>query len=286
MIFHDLKVYGFHLIIKEISKFDVKVSVIPNGLEKYMAFKTNRNLVFVDSMQLMNSSLDSLVKNLMNEDFKYLYEEFSGKFLELVKKGVYPYEYMNSFKKFSEDKLPDKCEFFSSLKEKCVSEKDYQRAKNIWNVFKMRKMGDYHDIYLNTDALLLADVFEQLIKKCLDYYGLDPCHYFSSPGLSWEAMLKMTRIELEVISDIDMHLFIGKGMRGGLSYIAKIHSNANNKYTENYDSNKESVFIMYLDANNLYGWAMTQYLPYSGFKWLNLREISDLCLDSMSEYSS
>ena len=193
---------------------------------------------------------------------------------------------MNSFKKFSEDKLPDKCEFFSSLKDKCVSEKDYQRAKNVWNVFKMKTMGDYHDIYLKTDALLLADVFEKLIKTCLDYYGLVPCHYFSSPGLSWEAMLKMTRIELEVISDIDIYLFIGKGMRGGLSYIAKIHSNANNKYTENYDSNKESVLIIYLDANNLYGWAMTQYSPYSGFKWLNLREISDLCLDSMSENSS
>ena len=111
-IFHNLRGYDSHLIIKEIGKFDVKVSVIPNGFEKYMAFTVNKNLVFIDSMQFMNSSLDSIVKNLSNNDFKYLSEEFSGKFLELVKeKGVYPYEYMNSFKKFSEDKLPDKCEF-------------------------------------------------------------------------------------------------------------------------------------------------------------------------------
>ena len=205
MIFHNLRGYDSHLIIKEISKFDVKVGVIPNRLEKYMAFTINRNLVFIDSMQFMNSSLASLVKNLMNEDFKYLSEEFTGKYLELVKeKGVYPYEYMNSFKKFSEDKLPDKCEFFNSLKDKCISEKDYERAKNVWNVFKMKTMGDYHDLYLKTDVLLLADVFEKFIKMCLDYYGLDPCHYFSSPGLSWDAMLKRTGIELELISDIEM----------------------------------------------------------------------------------
>ena len=136
VIFHNIKGYDSHLIIKEISKFDVKVSVIPNGLEKYMAFTINRNLVFIDSMQFINSSLDSLVKNLKDEDFKYLSEKISGKYLELVKeKGVYPYEYMNSFKKFSEEKLPDRCEFLSSLKVEYISEKDYERAKNVWNPF-------------------------------------------------------------------------------------------------------------------------------------------------------
>ena len=92
----------------------------------------------------------------------------------------------------------------------------------------MNPRGDYHDLYLNTDVLLLADVFEKFIKTCLNYYGLDPFHYFSSPGLSWDAMLKMTGVELELISDIDMHLFTEKGMRGGISYIAKRHSKANN----------------------------------------------------------
>ena len=118
--------YDSHLIITEIGKFDVKISVIPNGLEKYMAFTINKTLVFIDSMQFMNSSLDSLVKNLSDEDFKYFSEEFSGELLELVKeKGVYPYEYMGSFKKFSENKLPDKFKFFGSLKDECISEKDY-----------------------------------------------------------------------------------------------------------------------------------------------------------------
>ena len=142
----------------------------------------------------------------------------------------------------------------------------------------MNTMDGYHDLYLKTDVLLLADVFEKCISTCLDYYGLDPCHYFSSPGLSWDAMLKMTKIELDLISDIDIHLFIEKGMRSGISYVAKRHSKANNKYMECYDSSKENKYITYIDANNLYGWAISQYLPYSGFKWLNQKEIGDFLL--------
>ena len=99
-------------------------------------------------------------------------------------------------------------------------------------------------------------------------------------------MLKMAKIELDLISDINMHLFIEKGMRGGISYIAKGHSKANNKYMEIYDNSKESKYFTYHDANNLYGWAMSQYLPYRGFKWLNQKEISDFCLNSVSENSS
>ena len=156
---------------------------------------------------------------------------------------MYPYEYLDSIKKFSEHKLPDKCEFFRSLKDECISEKDYQRANNVWNAFKIKTMDDYHNLYLKTDVLLLVDVFEKFIKTCFDYYGLDPCHYVSSPGLSWDAMLKMTGIKIELIIDIDMHLFFEKEMRGGISYNAKRHSKANNKYTENYDSRKESMFL-------------------------------------------
>ena len=115
--------------MQEIDKFDEVVSDIPNGLEKYMAFTTNNNLFFNDSMQFMNSGLDALVGNLTNNDFKYLSEEFSGNLLKLVKqKGVYPYKYMDSFEKFSEGKLPDRCEFFISLKDERVNEKDCSHA--------------------------------------------------------------------------------------------------------------------------------------------------------------
>ena len=117
--------------------------------------------------------------------------------------------------------------------------------------------------------MLLADIFDKFIDTCLDYYGLDPCHYFSSTVLSWDSMLAMTRTKLELFSYIYMHLFIENGTSSGISYIAKRHSKATNKYIECYDSSKESKYITYLDASNLYGWAMCQYLPYDGFKWLN-----------------
>ena len=144
-----------------------------------------------------------------------------------------------------------------------VNMKDYMVCERIWDKFNMKNMGDYHDHYLKKDVLLLADVFENIIDTCLKYYELDPCHYFSAPGLSWDAMLKMTGVKLEKLSDIDQYLFIEKGTRGGVSYIAKRYAKANNKFTCDYDSNKQSTFITYLNKNNLYGWAMSEYLPSS-----------------------
>ena len=207
VIFHNLKGYGSDLIFKELSKFNgLKISVIPNDLEKYVTFAINKNLVFIDSMQFMNCSLDKLVKNLNDKYFKYLSEEFRGEQLKLVKeKGIYPYEYMSSFKRFKEDRLPDKSKFFSSLKNCGINKKEYERAVNVWKVFKIRDLGECHDLYLKADVLLLCDIFEKLIKTCLEYYCLDPSHYFSSTGLSWDARLKMTRIKLEKVNDIDMH---------------------------------------------------------------------------------
>ena len=247
-----------------------------------MAFILNKNLVFIDSMQFMNSSLDKLVKNLSDEDFKYLVEEFGSENLELLKqKGDYPYEYMNSFERFNEKKLPARKYFFSSTKKEkdCddgkisgghISFKDvfYLPCEKIWDKFDIKDMGDYRDHYLKKDVLLLADVFEKFIDMCLKFYGLDPCHYFSSPGLSWDAMLKMTGVKLEKISDIDKYLFIEKGLRGGISYIAKRRRKANIKYMKNYDPTKLSIYIPYLDVNNLYGCGLSGYLPYCGFKWL------------------
>ena len=203
VIFHNLRRYDGHLIMKEINNFDVIIDAIPNGLEKYMAFIINRNLVFIDSMQIMNSSLDSLVKNLVDDHFKYLskeFKEFKDKDLKLFKeKGVYPYEHMNSFEKFNETELPSKGKFFSSLKNEDISEEDYEKAKDIWDTFNVKDLGEYHDLRLKTDVLLLYNVFEKFINTCLNYYGLYPCHYFSSPGLAWDAMLKMTKIELVIL---------------------------------------------------------------------------------------
>ena len=164
------------------------------------------------------------------------------------------------------------------LSDEHISNEDYEHAQNVWNTFSLKNMGDYHNLYLGSDVLLLADVFENFRKTCLEYYKLDPCHYFTSPGLSWDAMLKMTNIKLELMTDVDMFQFIEKGLRGGISYIANRYGEANNKYMKTYDKKAPSKYIMYLDANNLYGWAMSQYLPTGGFKWLSQKQIDKINL--------
>ena len=134
-----------------------------------------------------------------------------------------------------------------------ISHEEYLTCEKIWDVFDMKNIGDLHNHYLKKDVLLLADVFEKVIDTCLRFYELDPCHYFSSPGLSWDAMLKMTGVKLEKISDFDKYLFIEKRLNGGISYIAKKYAKANNKYMKHYDPTKPSKYISYLDINNLYG---------------------------------
>ena len=150
-------------------------------------------------------------------------------------------------------------------------------------LFNIKNMGDYHDNYLKKDVLLLADVFEKFICTCIKYYELDPCHYFSSPGLSWDAILKMTGIELENVLDIDKYLFIEKGTRGGIYYIAKRYAKANNKYMNDYNPEEPSTFITYLDKNNLYGWAMSEYLPYEKFEWI--KNVDELDVRSINKKS-
>ena len=288
VVFHNLKGYDSHFIMQEIGdivkknvyfdkegkKHEMSINVIPCNMEKYMAFMLGRHLVFIDSFQFMSSSLSNLVNNLPAEAFKHTGQVFQGEKLSLMtKKGVYPYDYMNSFKKFEDSRLPKKEDFFSIMNNEHITDEEYQHAQNVWNEFGLSSMGEYHDLYLKSDILLLTDVFENFRKACQQYYGLDPAHYFTSPGLSWDAMLKMTETELELMSDVDMFQFIEKGMRGGISYIANRYGKANNKYMENYNPEEASKYIMYLDANNLYGWAMSQYLPIGGFKWLTGEEV-------------
>ena len=203
----------------------------------------------------------------------------------MSQKGVYPYDYMDSFSKFRL-KLPKKESFYSILNDSNISDKDYEHAQKVWKTFNMKNMGEYHDTYLISDVLLLSDVFENFRKTCLEYYKLDPCHYFTSPGLSWDSMLKMTEIELELMSDIDMFQFIEKGMRGGVSYIANRYGEANNKHIRNFDKTKPTKYITYLDANNLYGYGMSQYLPTGNFEWLNKKDIDKLNLDNYSDESN
>ena len=283
VVFHNLKGYDSHFIINELGEIikkaketeeRISIKVIAQNAEKYMAFYISK-LSFIDSFQFMSSSLDKLAGNLEDRDFIYTKDYFTDpvQFNLMKRKGVYPYDYMDSFSKFNDRELPQREDFYSLLRGENISEDDYSHAQNVWNTFNLQNMGEYHDLYLKTDILLLTDVFENFRKTCLTYYKLDPLHYITSPGLAWDAMLKMTGINLELITDIDMQLFIEKGLRGGISYIAHRHAEANNKYTRNYYLDILISYIMYLDANNLYGWAMSQPLPYGNFKWVEANSV-------------
>ena len=264
----------------------LKINAIPNNMEKYMAFMLGNYLTFIDSFQFMSSSLDKLVSNLPKEDLKYTSEEFTGKKLSLMsQKGVCPYDFMDSFDKFNPTELPTKEQFYSTLNDQQITNDEYDHARKVWKTFKIKTMGEYHDLYLKSDVLLLADVFESFRKTCLQYYKLDPCHYFTSPGLSRDAMLKMTDIILELMIDVHMYQFIEKGMRGGVSYIANRYGKANNKCMKNTMRRPPTKYVIYLDSNNLYGWSMSQYLPSGNFRWMTDKEISEIDLAKYKENS-
>ena len=164
-----------------------------------MAFMLGEHLKFIDSFQFMSTSLDKLISNLPKEDLNYTSEDFTGDKLSLMKQQhMYPYDYMDCFEKFNQIELPTKDEFFSVLNDQHVTNREYDHARKVWEIFNLKNMGEYHDLYLKSDLLLLADVFESFRKTCLQYYKLDPCHYFTSPGLSWSAMLKMTNIKFRI----------------------------------------------------------------------------------------
>ena len=270
MVFHNLRGYDSHLIMQAMSGYEAeKITCIPNNMEKYMTFSLDQ-LQFIDSLQFLNSSLDKLSSNLSLDDLKITASNVNSDSLKLDllrRKGVYPYEYIDSYSRFEEHQLPPKEAFYSKLTREDISDTDYQHAQRVWKEFDCKTMGDYHDLYLRTDVLLLADVFETFRATSMKHYQLDPAYYFSLPGMAWDALLKKTKVELELLTDIDMHLFFEKGLRGGVSMVSKRFAKANNPQCPDHDTTKPNNWIMYLDANNLYGWAMQQMLPVGGFIW-------------------
>ena len=175
---------------------------------------------------------------------------------------------MDSWERFDEASLPDKEAFYSSLNKEDITDVDHMHAKRVFKEFNNKSLGDYHDLYVQGDTLLLADVFENFRNKCIEIYELGLAHFLSAPGLAWQACLKKTGIKLELLTNNDMLLMAEKGIRGGICHAIHRYAKANNKYMKNCDKNKESSFIEYLEANNLYGWAMSQKLPVDGFKWI------------------
>ena len=190
------------------------------------------------------------------------------KFIMLLRKGVYPYEYIDKWDKFNEKVLPGKESFYSNLTLENISEIDYAHANNVFKKFNINNLGEYHDLYVRSDTLLLADIFENFRQSCLENYELDHAHFVSLPGLAWQACLKKTNVELELLTDYDMLLMVEEGIRGGICHAVQRYAHANKKYMNDYDKKKKSSYIQYLDANNLYGKAMTEKLPVKGFRWM------------------
>ena len=299
VVFHNLSGYDAHLFIKQLGVPEGKINCIPNNEEKYISFtketqvdtfkdkngkerKIFLNNRFIDSFKFMGCGLDSLVKNLTNNGtddslVPHTKNRFQEKTHLTLRKGVYPYDYMDSPKRLEETQLPPKSEFYSKLSDSNISDEDYEHAQKVWRGFEMSTMRDYHDLYLELDVLLLADVFENFREICLKNYKLDPAWYLTAPGLSWDAMLRTTKIKLELLNDPDMLMMFEKGTRGGVSMVSNRYAKANNKYMgKDFDPAKPSNYIMYLDANNLYGWAMSEKMPYEGFKW-----VEDIPLEKM-----
>ena len=176
---------------------------------------------------------------------------------------------MDKQNRFNEESLPDKEYFYSELNKGHITDEDYAHAQIVWDTFNIKNLGEYHDLYVQSDTALLADVFENFRDKCIEIYKLDPAHFLSAPGLAWQACLKKTEVELELLTDNDMLIMFEEGTRGGMCQATYRYAKANNKYMKNYDKNKESSFLIYDDANNLYGWSMCKKLLVGDFKWVD-----------------
>ena len=274
VVFHNLEGYDGHLLMQAMARVRGEIKCIAKNTEKYISFSLG-NLKFIDSINFLMSSLEKLVDGA--EEFPIMERNFpeENKRKLLLKKGVYPYEYMDSFERFTETQLPEKESFYSSLSGRGITEQEYSRAKQVWVEFGCRNLGEYHDLYVKTDTLLLADVFENFRKVCQEKYGLDPAHYYTAPGLSWDALLKKTEVDLDLLTDMDMHMMIERGMRGGITMVGKRHAKANNPQVEGYDPEKPTSYITYLDASNLYGWAMSLPLPIKNFHWKRVMPTED-----------
>ena len=253
VFFHNLRKYDGHLIMQEIGDIaqrrGMTIECVPRGIEDYITFslksKTNGKtwrLRFLDSYAFLTASLDTLAASIPREKLVML-----NKFMKhpdlLVRKGFYPYEKVTGPEYFNKTEVPAPEEFYNALKKEGITLKNWHHVKDVWEKFECVNFGEYHDIYLLTDVLLLADVFEAFRDFCLEQYGLDPVHYTTLPSFAWDALLKTTDVELELLDDPDMYHFFVAGIRGGVSVIS--HRSVGSSATLCHAFVDENSFILF-----------------------------------------
>ena len=293
IVFHNGSTYDYHFIIKELVKeFGDNFECLGENTEKYITFSVplknkieNKNIEitykikFIDSYRFMSSSLSKLVDNLSE--------------------GIHNNKCVNcnsclDYIKIKNEKLLLKCynsnTYYNNklwrINMEDIGDIDYGHGNNVFKGFKLENLGDYHNLYVQSDTLLLADVFENFRDMCIKEYGLDPAHFLSLPGLAWQACLKKTNIELKLLTDYHVLLMVEEGIRGVICHSIHRYAKENNKYMKNYNNNnEESSYIQYLDANNFYGWAMSKKLPVNGFKWLDSDKINKINEDFIKNYN-
>uniref|UniRef100_UPI0035D00644 DNA polymerase n=1 Tax=Bartonella sp. CL43QHWL TaxID=3243532 RepID=UPI0035D00644 len=261
VFFHNLSNYDSHLFIKELmTKLpeNKNLKLLAKSPEEYISFQFGC-FKFLDSYRFLQSSLDNITKSMTDDDFKITRHQFPNTtdFKLLRKKGSVPYSFYTSHESYNVTYL-EKSMFFDELKNEMAPDSAYDEAKVIWDHFKIKNHGEFIDLYLKTDVLLLADLFEKFRNVNLNYFQIDPCHCYSAPGLTWQAGLKYTGINLELLTDTDILLTFEKAIRGGISGVMG---------TRHFKAN-ENHKLLFIDANNLYGWAMMEPQPYGSFEMI------------------
>ena len=278
VFFHNLTGFDGHFILKHmnhIGKKD-KTDCIGTSSEKLLTFSYN-GFKFLDTCHFLKASLGTLTSNLKDagiDKFVHTRRVFGEDFESLLRKGVYPYDYMDSFDRFNETRLPPREAFFNTLTESDIGEEDYDYALEIWKAFKCETMHDFHTLYMKCDVALICDVFEHFCKIAHSDYKLDPKYYITLPSFSFDAMLKLSRVELELLTCPDAYLFLESAVRGGISVISNRYARSNNPLVPGYDVTKPTSYIGYYDANNLYAKSMEEKLPLRDFRFLDENEIS------------
>lgn len=274
VFFHGLSNYDSHFLVQKLADFDCgDVHVIPRNVEKFLSMSIGC-LTFKDSYQFLGESLSTLATNLKSKSsacFRNLNRWIEGEKRRelLMGKGIFPYSHLTDEAVLQEPCLPDISSFRNDITGLDISRDDYSLAQLVWKEFNCKTFKDYLEVYLLGDVLLLADVYENFRTNCLTDYSLDACHYFSSPHFTYDAFLRHSGMQLDLFTDLNQYLFITRGVRGGQSMVVKRYARANNKYMKGYDPSCESSFILYLDANNLYGWAMQQPMPFRNFRFMS-----------------